>query len=694
MSSFRSLILVALALTATGVVLAFDDATVRFARVEGAGFSARDVQGQLEITDKGMRLRARIGELMLQAAGQTIRDVNIDCGDVQLSDVRIACADALIAAEFPMLGRQRLRASVDYGRVDGSLRVALRDLRIGGGSATARVALVGERWSATVDLQRAALEPLLKMAREANVGLPSISGTGLASLQIDANGGNAAAFTVSTVRVSGAVRELTANNDSGTLASDKLDLAINAALRREGGDWHIDANVTSAAGQAYFEPVFLDFGAHAIALEARGVWTRAGVLELEHFDINHADVLAAAGSVTLQMAAEQPVRELRLNLRKLQFPGAYASYLQPYLVNTSFKSITSSGALHGEATVTDGVPQSAQVSFDALTLDDGTRSFAIRELNGALHWSDEEQGADVQPSHLHFAGGTLLGLELGGSELELALNARNVRLLEAAHIPVFDGAIELESFRVRNLASPQVAFMVDATIQPISVSQLCRAFGWPEFGGQIGGKISKLRLREGVVTLGTTLAAQVFDGLVSLSNLRLEDALGQWPRFQADIELSKLDLALVTQAFSFGRITGRLSGSVRDLHLFNWTPVSFDASLYTPPDDRSRHRISQRAVANIGNLGGGGASVTAALSSGFLKFFEEFNYDRLGLSCRLANEICYMNGVAPAPNNGYYLVKGKGLPRIDVIAGARRVDWPRMVAQLKAATESSGPTVR
>src|SRR4029453_18653499 len=51
-----------------------------------------------------------------------------------------------------------------------------------------------------------------------------------------------------------------------------------------------------------------------------------------------------------------------------------------------------------------------------------------------------------------------------------------------------------------------------------------------------------------------------------------------------------------------------------------------------------------------------------------------------------------MNGVAPAPNNGYYLVKGKGLPRIDVIAGARRVDWPRMVAQLKAATDSSRPT--
>ena len=150
----------------------------------------------------------------------------------------------------------------------------------------------------------------------------------------------------------------------------------------------------------------------------------------------------------------------------------------------------------------------------------------------------------------------------------------------------------------------------------------------------------------------------------------------------------------MTGAFSFGRITGRLSGRVDGLRLFNWSPVAFDARLYTPPDDRSKHRISQRAVENIGSIGGGGAGVTAALSSGFLRFFDDFNYDRLGLSCRLENDVCAMDGVAPAPNGGYYLVKGKGLPRIDVIGSSRRVDWPRLVQQLIAATKSGGPTVQ
>ena len=201
-------------------------------------------------------------------------------------------------------------------------------------------------------------------------------------------------------------------------------------------------------------------------------------------------------------------------------------------------------------------------------------------------------------------------------------------------------------------------------------------------------------MRDGVVTLGSTLRAQVFDGDLSLSDLQLQQPFGKWPRLYSNVAFDNLDLELMTGAFSFGRITGKLSGRIDGLRLFNWTPVAFDARLYTPPDDRSRHRISQRAVQNVGSIGGGGAGVTAALSSGFLRFFDDFNYERLGISCRLENDVCAMDGIAPAPNGGYYLVKGKGLPRIDVIGSSHRVDWPRLVEQLLAATASEGPVLR
>ena len=117
-------------------------------------------------------------------------------------------------------------------------------------------------------------------------------------------------------------------------------------------------------------------------------------------------------------------------------------------------------------------------------------------------------------------------------------------------------------------------------------------------------------------------------------------------------------------------------------------PEAFDAFLFTPPDDRSKHRISQRAVTNLSSIGGGsGGSVAAALQGGFLKFFDDFGYKRLGLSCRLANDICLMGGVEKA-GSGYYIVKGAGLPRIDVIGSQTRVAWTTLVRQLGAVMES------
>ena len=93
---------------------------------------------------------------------------------------------------------------------------------------------------------------------------------------------------------------------------------------------------------------------------------------------------------------------------------------------------------------------------------------------------------------------------------------------------------------------------------------------------------------------------------------------------------------------------------------------------------------------NLSSIGGG---PTALLSSTFLRFFEDFGYDELGLSCVLSNNVCSMNGVGPAPNGGYYIVKGSGLPRIDVIGFSRKVDFPQLLRRLEAVTNSGGATI-
>jgi hypothetical protein len=95
-----------------------------------------------------------------------------------------------------------------------------------------------------------------------------------------------------------------------------------------------------------------------------------------------------------------------------------------------------------------------------------------------------------------------------------------------------------------------------------------------------------------------------------------------------------LDLELVTRTFEVGSITGRLEVDVLGLELFAWTPQAFDARLATPTGDKSRHRISARAVSSLSNVGGGGGGVVQALQSGVLRFFDDYSYDKLGIRCR------------------------------------------------------------
>lgn len=685
-------------------VRAVDDVTLHIERVDGDGWSASDVVVDLGLPEKNALVRARVGKLNVSALSQTLTDVRIECPALDLGSDIIKCSNARVLADWPALGKQALDAKLSYGRADGSLDVALQGLRVGDGRVALQASLRNAGWNAQARLQRVPIDRLMKLAADLKVPLPELTAAGLADLTISARGKQT---NLTEAKVTGSLLELTANNEEGSLASDKLSLHVDASVRGSTRQWAFDVAIKSSQGQAFAQPIFVDLSAHAMSVRAQGKLTQGKSLTFDRFTLDHADVAQASGSGRLQLDLEQPVRDLDVELTALKFPGAYDSYLQPLLIDTNFKSVQTSGSIGGKLSMTDGEPRRIDLRFNGVTVDDGAGNLKLSTLSGDWHWladstSDDTEEDDAPPSRtmqveqsqLRWQGGALLGLDLGASELNFTTQGRQFRLTQPVSVPLLDGAIDLETFRVRNAGLPSVAFLVDATLQPVSVQKLCKAFGWPEFGGRIGGAISKLRMREGIITLGTTLRAQVFNGEVTISDLRLEQPFGQWPRFYSSIALNNLDLEPMTSAFSFGRITGRLSGAINGLELFNWTPIAFDAQLYTPIDDRSRHRISQRAVENIGSIGGGGAGVTAALSGGVLRFFDDFNYDRLGISCRLHNEVCVMDGVAPAANGNYYLVKGRGVPRIDVIGSSRRVDWPRLVEQLLAATQSEGPVLQ
>jgi hypothetical protein len=267
-----------------------------------------------------------------------------------------------------------------------------------------------------------------------------------------------------------------------------------------------------------------------------------------------------------------------------------------------------------------------------------------------------------------------------------------VRLQKPVRIPLLDGALQVDEFELGVDAQDGLRWLLDGMLTPVSMQAFSSALGWPPLSGKLSGMVPKVHYENSELTVGGALLVQAFDGDIVIRNLRIRQPLGLAPRLWADAEIKHLDLATLTRTFSFGRIEGRFEGEVKDLYMEAWQPVAFDARLGTPADDRSRHRISQKAVDNISNLGGAG--VGGALSRSFLRFLEDFPYKRLGIRCRLHDGVCEMGGIAPA-EQGYYLVEGTLLPpRLDVVGYSDQVDWTSLLERLVAATRGAPPTTR
>jgi hypothetical protein len=220
----------------------------------------------------------------------------------------------------------------------------------------------------------------------------------------------------------------------------------------------------------------------------------------------------------------------------------------------------------------------------------------------------------------------------------------------------------------------------------IDFGRVSKALGLPAFQGTLGGEIPSAHYAGERLDFDGGLAMKLFDGEVRFTDLSMERPFGVAPSLSANIDFQDLDLLRLTEILDFGSITGRLDGHVHDLRLVDWTPVAFDAEMHSVRRAGTKQRISQRAVQNISSVGD--ASFVSSLQGRLIGLFDDFGYANLGISCRLANEVCEMGGLGNSPRsqaaNSFTIVEGSGLPRLNVVGFNRSVDWPTLVERLEA----------
>jgi len=678
----RTVALLASGLLAPAIppVHAFETVSLTLGTLEGSGWSAQAVTLDAEWLDATrVRLQLQAQALVLPGDQGRLGGLRLDCPAAELTAERLDCTAGNLHLQSGVLGPQQLQATFRYRFSDGRIDASLDNVRLMGGQLALAASQAAAGWQLRVRGNDLALQQLGTQLAVAGHALPPFESTGRAGLTARLEGRGA---ELQRAELQLELQVESFSNADGSLAAEDLAVAADGRLTPAAQGWELALEVSASRGGLYAEPLFVAVPSRPLQAQVQLHWNpQQRQLLLHKLDYRHPGSVRLQGSGRFSLAAAAPLRSLQLEVVEGVFPGLYETYLQPWLTDTTLGRLETAGQINGRLQVRDGAVSELQFGLQDVTLQDREQRFGVAQAGGRINWSGS---GSAQRSELHWDSGSIYRVALGPARLAVESGNRSVRLLEAAQIPVLDGMLQVDAFNLEYGNADALRWQVDGILTPVSMTELSRALGWPEFAGKLSGVIPAVRYQDGELVVGGILLVRVFDGEVTLRNVRLEQPLGVVPRLQLDARATDIDLELLTRAFAFGRIEGRLEGRIDGLEMESWRPVAFDAAFATPEGDRSRHRISQKAVDNISSIGGGG--VGGAVSRSFLRFFEDFPYDRLGIRCRLENGICAMGGVAPAAD-GYYLVKGRFIPpRLDVVGYAERVDWYSLVAQIMAVT--------
>jgi len=654
---------------------ALDKVILNISRIESQGFNLEElVLSVSALTHPPHRLSLTAQKLMLPPPFNQIDLINVKCLDFSWGDDEMICRQGQAEIHNDILASPSVTFSFHIRPKRSEFQ--LDPLRLGGGQMTLEGAQAADGWylkGRATGIDSRLIRPYLPAAYQLSQGVLSFD----FNAQGTALGPEKLGFKASLNKLSG-------QSLDGRIAAENAGLALSLRLLRQQDQWQWLSRVEFNGGAVYVEPLFLDAAQGPFALNMAGSVDRNfRRADIGYFSFRHPEAAVLNGSGTVVLTPGLFVEQADLALTATDVKTLSTVYLQPFLFGTALQGLLLEGALNADISLHRQALSKIGLSFTNLDIYEGKERFSLKDGAGRIDWAKEE--SFTRESIIAWRALQVAGIPIGPSGLSFSAKAKTLSLLEKTRLPLLGGYLAIDRFNWKaNLdTDPDVHFI--GAVESISLAQLTKALDWTPLTGSISGIIPGVDYRDKKLTLAGELTVKVFDGEIKIKDLASSGLFGDFPQVYGDISFDNLDLDALTGKFKVGGIEGRLSGFVHDLHLENWRPMTFYAWLGTPSEDDSRHRISQKAVQNLASIGGGGAA--GLLSQTLLRFFDTFGYDRLGLGCYLNRGVCQLMGVAPA-QQGYYIVKGGGLPRIDVIGYNTRIDWNVLLKRLERITAS------
>ena len=651
----------------------------------------------MDISSSPAIFHLSLAELNLPEPYQPLRNLQFSCQSLKIEPGFIHCQGKKLSLSG--LLPEQTAASTDfsfhYSFTDQQLVLTINNINMGKGKLSINLKLLNDQWQVDFNAEQLAFKDFKSyfkyyypefMNSVSDEGfILSASGNlqgRLAKDDVDQSGG------LELLKIHGRVKNLHYSYSAGN--TDNLAEKLSFNFRYTSNAISPRKNQSSLSlshikGELLQNDIYLSFtGKEQLYLKWLEI-NGGNIFKFNRIKLTVDKLLDVEASAELKPDSDSVVQDFHIAYIFNDLQRFNSLYLKNILEGTKYEGLLLEGKLKGFLG-RRGRKFQLNTILKELYLD-FNQQIAVSNLNGELNWNNHKNSAQSPVSHINWDELQLARLPFGTTRLKFVAFGDQLKLLQETDIPLFDGALHINSLKLDRLGEPVseqdknsgMIIRIDGLIKPISLKLISEHFNWPLLDGKLSAVIPETTYSRHLLTVGGAMMMRVFDGSIIFKDLKIEHPLGNNARLFANIDLLNLDLESLTKTFNFGEIEGRMDGKIRNLELYNWSPVAFNASFGTPKNDKSRHRISQRAIDNLSSLGG----ASGILSRSFLSVFETFRYDKIGLSCRLKNNICYMDGVEAEGDNAYYIVKGSGLPRINVMGFQKSVNWEVLINRLK-----------